>query len=233
MSRIVPHGEWLEARVELLRREKELTRLRDELAAARRALPWERVTKDYVFQGPDGDVSLSGLFAGRRQLLVYHFMFGPDWEKGCKSCSFWADGFNLVPAHLAQRDVSFVAVSRAPLETLQAFARRMGWTFPWVSSGQTDFNFDYGVSFEAREVDEQRPAYNYGTSRPHGTEMPGFSCFACDDAGAVHHTYSTYGRGLDPMNPAYQLLDLTPLGRDEESLPFPMSWVRLRDEYGV
>lgn len=233
MNRVVAHEEWLQARTDLLRREKELTRLRDEIAAARRALPWERVEKDYVFQGPEGDVALSGLFAGRSQLLVYHFMFGPDWEKGCKSCSFWADGFALAPAHLAQRDVSLVAVSRAPLERLQAFARRMGWTFPWVSSGRTDFNFDYGVSFDARDVEEQRLAYNYGTSRPHGGEMPGFSCFARDDDGAVHHTYSTYGRGLDPMNPAYQLLDLTPRGRDEDALPFPMSWVRLHDEYGV
>jgi predicted dithiol-disulfide oxidoreductase (DUF899 family) len=233
MNRIVSHEEWLRARVDFLQREKELTRLRDELGAARRALPWERVTTEYVFQGPDGAVRLADLFAGRRQLLVYHFMFGPDWEKGCKSCSFWADGFTLAPAHLAQRDVSFVAISRAPVERLQAFARRMGWTFFWVSSGGNDFNADYAVSFEARDVEERRLAYNFGTSRPEGTEMPGLSCFWRDDDGTVCHTYSTYGRGIDAMNPVYQLLDVTPRGRDEDGLPFPMAWVRLRDEYGV
>jgi predicted dithiol-disulfide oxidoreductase (DUF899 family) len=233
MNPIVSHEEWLRARTELLQREKELTRLRDELSAARRALPWERVAKSYVFQGPAGDVTLPDLFAGRRQLLVYHFMFGPDWERGCKSCSFWADGFNGTPAHLARRDVSFAAISRAPLEKLQAFARRLGWTFPWLSSGTCDFNFDYAVSFDERDVAEQRLAYNFGTSRAFQTEMPGLSCFYRADDGTVLHTYSTYARGIDVLNPAYQLLDLAPRGRDEQGLSFPMEWVRLHDEYGA
>jgi predicted dithiol-disulfide oxidoreductase (DUF899 family) len=232
MSRIVSHDEWLRARIELLAREKELTRLRDDLAVARRALPRERVTKEHVFEGPHGDVTLSDLFAGRSQLLVYHFMFGPDWERGCKSCSFWADGFQATPPHLAARDVSFAAISRAPLAKLEAFARRLGWSFPWFSSGKTDFNLDYGVSFAERDVTAKRPLYNFGTSRPEGTEMPGLSCFVRGDDGAVLHSYSTYGRGIEAFNPTYQLLDLAPRGRDEGALSFPMAWVRLHDEYG-
>ena len=227
----VSHDEWLRARKDLLQREKEFTRQRDQLSAARRALPWERVEKTYVFQGPDGDRTLGELFAGRRQLLVYHFMFGPDRERGCKSCSFWADGFDGIPVHLAQRDVSFVAISRAPVDRLQAFARRMGWTFPWFSSGKTDFNFDHGVSFAEDDVAAKRLAYNFGTSRPEGTEMPGVSCFIRDDDGAICHTYSAYARGIDILNPAYCWLDLTPLGRDEDGLSDSMEWVRLHDEY--
>lgn len=228
---VVSHERWTEARKDILRREKDFTRMRDELSAARRALPWERVEKPYVFQGPGGERTLAELFDGRRQLVVYHFMFGPDWEKGCKSCSFWADGFDGIPAHLAHRDVTFVAISRAPLAKLQAFARRMGWSFPWFSSGGCDFNFDYGVSFDERDAAEKRPTYNFGTQHPEGTEMPGVSCFICDDDGAVFHTYSTYGRGIDILNPAYAFLDVAPLGRDEDALPFTMSWVRLHDEY--
>lgn len=229
--RIVSRDEWLAARQGLLAREKDFMRLRDQLSSERRALPWERVDKPYVFQGAAGRETLADLFAGRRQLVVYHFMFAPEWETGCKSCSFWADNFNGIITHLEQRDVSLAAISRAPLAKLQAFAARMGWSFKWVSSADSDFNYDYHVSFKPQEQ-QGEPVYNYTRYQGTMSDLPGFSVFYRDEAGGIFHTYSTYGRGLDPMNAAYQILDLVPKGRDEADLPHPMAWVRLHDLYG-
>ena len=217
------------ARLALLGREKELNRLRDELAAERRRLPWVPVTKEYEFQGLDGQLTMRDLFDGRSQLIVYHFMFGPDWEEGCPSCSFWADSFNGMPVHLAHRDASLVAVSSAPYAQIEEYRQRMGWLFRWVSSAGSDFNYDYGVSF----TPEQRAAgaeYNYRQSEV-ADELPGLSVFALDEAGQVFHAYSTYSRGLDPINSGYQLLDLTPKGRDEDDLPWTMAWLRRHDSY--
>jgi predicted dithiol-disulfide oxidoreductase (DUF899 family) len=229
---IASKARWVEARRALLSLEKELTRQRDELSAARRALPWVRVEEPYAFDTADGTRTLSGLFAGRSQLVIYHFMFGPDWEAGCKSCSFWADNFNGITAHLAQRDVTLMAVSRAPLSKLEGFARRLGWTFPWASSSpDSHFNFDFGVSFTPEEVASEVKAYNYGLNKPEGTEMPGVSVFAKRASGDVFHTYSCFARGIDMLNNAYNYLDLVPKGRDEESLSFTMQWVRLHDQY--
>lgn len=225
-------SEWLAARKSLLVKEKALTRMHDELSAERRALPWLRVTEPYVFDGPNGQETLAQLFAGRSQLVVYHFMFAPEWESGCKSCSFWADSFNGVVEHLAQRDVSFVAISRAALPKLQAFQQRMGWCFKWLSSQGNSFNFDFHVSFGADQLARGEAVYNYGSLTQPGTDMPGISVFAKDAGGDVFHTYGTYGRGIEVINAAYQLLDLVPKGRDEDGLPMPMSWVRLRDQYG-
>jgi predicted dithiol-disulfide oxidoreductase (DUF899 family) len=229
---IVSRDEWIEARKRLLAREKEFTRLRDRLSAERRALPWTRVDKDYVFEGPNGKETLSQLFEGRNQLIVYHFMYGPDWETPCKSCSFWADNFNGIIAHLNQRDVTFVAVSRAPLAKLQAFAKRLGWSFTWVSSGGCDFNYDYRVSFTPEERAQGTGTYNYGPRQTSMSDLPGISVFFKDKDGAVYHTYSCYARGLDMLNNAYHYLDLVPKGRDEAGLPYTMAWVRIRDEYG-
>jgi predicted dithiol-disulfide oxidoreductase (DUF899 family) len=225
----VSRNEWLEARKALLAEEKELAHAREAVAARRRALPKVRVTKDYRFVGEDGERTLAALFGPHGQLVVYHFMFGPDWTEGCSSCSFWADGYDRMPAHLAARDVAFAAISRGPLERLLAYRDRMGWSFPWLSSAGSDFNFDYGVSF--RDDDEER-VYNYGRGRFDGTEAPGLSVFQRDPDGAVFHTYSTFARGLDPLNPGYQLLDLVPKGRDEAHLPWSQAWVRRRDRYG-
>jgi predicted dithiol-disulfide oxidoreductase (DUF899 family) len=224
---IVSHDEWLAARVELLAKEKELTRARDELTRARRALPWERVEREYVFDGPDGEESLADLFAGRSQLLVYHFMFDPDDEAGCPICSFWADNFDPIVVHLAARDVTMVAVSRAPLAKLEAYRARLGWRFKWVSSGDGGFNRDFGVAFEPDELSE--PVYNYGTLAPRRPDREGVSVFAKDADGRVFHTYSAYARGIDLVNTAYNYLDLVPNGRDEDGRgPF---WVRRHDEY--
>jgi predicted dithiol-disulfide oxidoreductase (DUF899 family) len=228
---IVSSSEWVAARKQLLQKEKEFTRLRDQLSAERRALPWTRIDKDYVFDGPGGRETLAQLFGDRSQLVVYHFMFAPEWEVGCKSCSFWADNFNGITAHLRERDVAFVAISRAPLAKLQAFARRLGWTFKWVSSNGTDFNYDFEVSFQPDAAARGDATYNFARLQHAGTDMPGISVFARDESGAVYRTYSTYGRGLDMMNTAYHYLDLVPKGRDEAGLPFTMSWVKLRDLY--
>ena len=228
MHPVVSHEAWLAASRELLAKEKEFTRLRDELSRQRRALPWERVEKDYSFEAPEGRVALADLFGGRSQLLVYHLMFGPDWTEACKSCSFWADNFNGIDVHLAHRDTALVAVSRAPLAALEAYRRRMGWTFRWVSSGGSDFNFDYKVSSRPGEAEL---AYNFGTMTVGPGEMPGFSAFRRGDDGAIYHTYSTYARGVDMLNGAYHLLDLTSKGRDEAGLSFTMEWVRRRDQY--
>jgi len=225
--RIVSQEEWLKARREFLVKEKAFTRVRDELARQRRELPWVKVEKDYVFDAPEGRVSLGDLFGGKGQLLVYHFMFGPDWNEGCPSCSFWADNYNGVDVHLAHRDTALVAISRAPLSKLEAYRKRMGWTFRWVSSAGNDFNFDYDASFKP---DEERQLYNFGTMKPYGEETPGISVFRRGDDGAIYHTYSTYARGLDMLNGAYHLLDLTSKGRHEDP-DHPMSWVRRHDSY--
>ena len=230
---ILSRDEWVDARRRLLAKEKDFLRLRDELSRERRELPWERVAKSYVFDGAAGKESLADLFAGRSQLIVYHFMFAPEAENGCKSCSFWADSYNGIIPHLNQRDVSFAAVSRAPLSKLQAFAARLGWSFKWVSSGNNDFNYDYQVSFRPEEVARGAATYNYANYREAMPDLPGFSVFLKDADGAVFHTYSTYARGLDPMNVTYQLLDLVPKGRDETGLPHPMSWVRFHDQYAT
>ena len=229
--KIVSREEWIAARKALMTREKELTQAREALSRQRRELPWVKVDKDYVFDGPDGKVTLGDLFKGRPQLVVQHVMFAPEWDAACKSCSFWVDGFERMVPHLAARDTTMVAVSRAPLAKLEAFKQRMGWTFDWVSSGTNDFNYDYGVSFTQGQIDAGDAKYNYGTTPLYGPELPGISVFFRDDKGIVFHTYSTFARGLDMMNAAYHYLDLTPLGRHEEGLPYPMDWVRLRDQY--
>jgi predicted dithiol-disulfide oxidoreductase (DUF899 family) len=223
---VVGHDEWLDARKQLLAKEKEFTRARDELTKQRQALPWEPVEKEYVFDGPNGKETLADLFDGLSQLVVYHFMFAPEDDAGCKSCSFWADNFNPNVIHLNARDVSFAAVSRAPFEKLQAYRQRMGWNFHWVSSGETDFNFDYGVSFTPEQQDEQ--LYNYDSLPPRIADREGLSVFARDD-GRIFHTYSAYGRGIDLVNTAYNYLDLVPKGRDEGDQG--QSWVRRHDEY--
>lgn len=228
--RIGTRKEWTAARLELLAREKELNRRRDELAEERRRLPWVPVEKDYRFKGPDGPRSLHDLFEGRGQLLVYHFMFGPDWDEGCPSCSFWADSFDGVAVHLAARDVTLACVSRAGYEKLAAYRARMGWTFPWYSSAESDFNYDFGVSF-ITEQQRNGGTYNFAHHEHPLDELPGLSAFASDGSGAVFHTYSTYARGLDPINSAYQLLDLAPRGRDEGGLEWPMAWLRRHDSY--
>jgi len=223
--------EWLEARKALLAKEKEFTRLRDQLSQQRRELPWVKVEPSYEFEGPDGDVSLADLFDGKSQLLVYHFMLGPDWEKPCKSCSFWADNFNGIEAHLAQRDVSMVTISRAPFAQIQGWKERMGWAFPWYSSHGSSFNYDYHVSFTDEERKKGECYYNYTTSSLSTPEAPGVSVFYKDDGGEIFHTYSCYSRGLDMLNGAYHYLDLVPKGRDEGELSYPMAWLRLRHEY--
>ncbi|MCC8962810.1 DUF899 domain-containing protein [Bradyrhizobium sp. Pear76] len=228
---IVSREQWIAARKALMISEKELTQAREAVSRQRRELPWVKVDQDYVFDGPDGKVTLGDLFKGRPQLVVQHVMFAPEWDAACKSCSFWVDGFERMVPHLAARDTTMVAISRAPLAKLEAFKKRMGWTFDWLSSGTNDFNYDYGVSFTQGQIDAGDAKYNYGTTPLYGPELPGISVFFRDEEGSVFHTYSTFARGLDMMNAAYHYLDLTPLGRHEEGLPYPMDWVRLRDQY--
>jgi predicted dithiol-disulfide oxidoreductase (DUF899 family) len=228
--KVATREEWLKARVALLEAEKEFTRRRDELSRQRRELPWERVEKNYVFEGPYGPETLSDLFAGRTQLIIYHFMLGPNWEEGCKSCSFLADHFDPTRIHLAHRDVTFAVVSRAPMPRIQAFQKRMGWRFHWVSAYQSDFQRDYGVHFTKEELAGEVD-YNYGKTRFGSEEAPGLSVFYKDEGGTIFHTYSTYARGLDALVGAYQFLDLVPKGRDEDGLAFTMSWVRHHDRY--
>jgi predicted dithiol-disulfide oxidoreductase (DUF899 family) len=228
--RVVTRNEWVAERKALLAREKELTRLRDQIARERRALPWVRVDKNYAFDTREGRRTLGELFDGRRQLLVQHFMFGPGWEQGCKSCSFMADHSDGMNVHLAHRDVTLVAVSRAPLAEIERFRQRMGWQFEWVSSHGTDFNRDFGVTFTPAEVAKGKINYNYGDWPHAGEEWPGVSVFYKDDAGEVFHTYSTYGRGVEVMMHTYNMLDLTPKGRDERDGE-GMAWVRHHDRY--
>ena len=232
--KIVSRDAWLEARKRLLDKEKAFMHQRDELSAERRALPWERVDKAYVFDTPEGKQTLADLFDGRSQLVIYHFMYGPNaGSKPCKSCSFWADNFERSVVHLTARDVTMLAVSRGPLAKLEAFKKRMGWTFKWVSSGGTDFNFDYNVSFPKDAEQNGGATYNYVPKTFAATEMPGISVFYKDADGAVFHTYSCYARGIDAMNATYQYLDLVPKGRDEAGLPDTMTWVRYHDAYGT
>ncbi len=231
MAEIVDDASWASARLELLAAEKELQRLRDEVAAKRRKLPARKIDSAYVFEGPRGAAPLADLFGECSQLIVYHFMYHPDWEAGCKSCSFWADSYDGVIAHLAARDVGFAAISRAPLETLLAYQQRMGWSFAWYSSADSSFNYDFGVSFTQDEIDAGSGNYNYTEGAGRIEELPGLSVFRKGGDGSILHTYSTFSRGLDPLNPVYQMLDLVPKGRDEDGLPYPMDWVRRHDEY--
>ena len=229
--KVVSKDEWIEARKRLLTKEKEFTRLRDQLSQQRRDLPWEAVNKEYAFEGPNGKQTLPDLFDGRSQLIVYHFMFGPGWEAGCPHCSFWADNFNDIIVHLNQRDVTMIAVSRAPYSQLAAYKKRMGWSFKWVSSSETDFNFDYHVSFTPEEMAKNAVFYNYTIQEPGDSEREGVSVFYKDPTGRVFHTYSAYARGIDMLNAAYNYLDLAPKGRDEAGHDFTQFWVRRHDEY--
>ena len=228
---VVAKNSWLTARKTLLAHEKELTHLRDQIARERRALPWVRVDKNYVFEGLEGRRTLSELFEGRRQLLVQHFMFGPGWEQGCKSCSYMADHIDGMNVHLAHRDVTMLVVSRAPLAEIEPFRQRMGWQFKWVSSHSTDFNRDFGVSFSEEDRINGEVLYNYTRMPFPSDEAPGISVFYKDDAGEIFHTYSTYGRGVEVMMGTYNLLDLTPKGRDEHNPAYTMDWVRHHDRY--
>ncbi len=229
--RIVSKDEWLAARKAYLAEEKAFTRARDELSRKRRELPWEKVEKTYVFDGPHGKETFADLFDGKSQLIVYHFMLGPGWEQGCPSCSLLADHFDGAVVHLAQRDVAFVVVSRAPLPQIEAFKRRMGWHFKWVSSFGNDFNYDYHVSFTADDKAKGTVNYNYQDQQFPSDEAPGASVFYRNAAGNIFHTYSCYGRGLDILIGAYNFLDLAPKGRDEGGLAYSMAWVRHHDRY--
>jgi predicted dithiol-disulfide oxidoreductase (DUF899 family) len=228
---VVSPAQWLAARRELLREEKALTRERDRLAEKRRALPWVKMEKTYTFDSASGPVSLADLFGDRSQLVVQHFMLGPGWEEGCKSCSFMTDHFNAAAVHLPARDVSFAAISRASLAEILAFKERMGWNVTWVSAQGTDFNFDFHVSFRPGDFASGSVCYNYDQqSFPHD-EAPGVSVFARDHAGTVYHTYSTFGRGVEFIMGTYAILDLVPKGRDEENLEYGMAWLRHHDRY--
>ena len=229
-SKIVSKAEWLVARKDLLTREKELTRLRDEVSRHRRELPWVKVDKEYLFEGPDGKETLADLFDGRSQLIVYHFMFGPGWEEGCKSCSYLADHFDGANWHLPHRDVTLAVISRAPLSELEPYKKRLGWRFKWVSSHGNDFNFDYHVSATDDEKAKERMFYNYQTDELNCDEMPGLSVFYKNENGDVFHTYSTYARGLDILVSTYNFLDFVPKGRDENP-DSTMDWVRRHDKY--
>jgi predicted dithiol-disulfide oxidoreductase (DUF899 family) len=229
---IVNSDQWLEARKDLLRKEKEFSRLRDELTQQRRDLPWERVEKEYTFDGPDGKETLGDLFGDCSQLVIYHFMFGPDWPDGCKICSMLGDHYDPLVVHLAHRDVTLVTVSRAPLGMLDAFKKRMGWSFRWVSSVDSEFNWDYHVTFTQEELDSGQAYYNYQKPAKFPvTESPGISSFYKDTSGNIFHTYSSFGRGLENFLGIYNFLDIVPEGRNESELPYPMAWVRHKDRY--
>lgn len=230
---IVSREEWLEARKSLLQREKELTRLRDRLSADRRKLPWVRIDKPYVFEGPLGRRTLADLFDGRSQLMTYHFMFGPNWQQGCPSCSFLADHIDGALLHLEERDVKLMAVSRAPYSTIAPFKRRMGWQFDWVSSHGTDFNYDFQASHTPQDISNNTAYYNYELLEYPSEETHGISVFYKDAAGEIFHTYSSYARGCETFANTYNFLDIAPKGRDEEAFEFPMAWVRHHDRYGA
>ncbi|MBI3784549.1 MAG: thioredoxin family protein [Deltaproteobacteria bacterium] len=229
--KVVSHQQWLAERTALLAKEKELTRLRDELSQQRRELPWERVDKEYVFDGSQGPQTLADLFGKCSQLIVYHFMFAPDWDAGCKHCSFWADNFNGIDVHLKHRDVSFVAISRAPFSKIEAYKKRMGWSFTWLSSFRNDFNYDYQASFRPEEMAAGAVFYNYTKQTMDIAEREGVSVFYKDPRGTIFHTYSSHARGIDMLNCAYNYLDLAPKGRDEDDLNFTQAWVSRHDEY--
>ena len=230
-NRIVSRDEWLAARKQHLKKEKELTRLRDRLSAERRALPWVKVEKNYVFDAPEGKKTLADLFDGRSQLIVQHFMFGPGWEEGCVGCSFGADHVDGARLHFEHRDVTFAAVSRAPLPQLAAFKKRMGWRFTWVSSFGSDFNYDFHVSFTKDDEAKGKAFYNFELRDFESEEMSGISVFYRDGNGDIFHTYSTYARGDELLSSAYMYLDLVPKGRDEADLPYPSAWWRHHDKY--
>ncbi|MDH3660406.1 MAG: DUF899 domain-containing protein [Alphaproteobacteria bacterium] len=230
-ARIATREEWLKARLDLLEQEKAFTRQRDQLNRKRRELPMVAVDKDYVFEGPDGKETLADLFGPCSQLIVQHFMYGKGWSEGCPSCSFWADGFDGTTIHMRHRDASFVAASNAPLDEIEAYKQRMGWRFKWVSSYGTDFNRDYHVTFTKEEMEAGPVYYNYKQTSFPVEEAPGISIFYKDDKGGVFHTYSCYARGLDMLNTAYHYIDLLPKGRDEDGLPYTMSWLRRHDQY--
>ena len=228
---IVSRQKWLDARRKLLQEEKDFTRIRDQLSQRRRELPWVRVENDYIFDTADGKQSLSDLFEGRSQLIIYHFMYGPDWEEGCPSCSFWADNFNGIDIHLKHRDANLVVVSRAGLDQLQSYKNKMGWDFKWVSSFGNNFNYDYQASFSVEEMEKGEMFYNFNTGSFPADESPGISVFYQDSQGEVFHSYSCYARGLDMLNGAYHYMDLLPKGRDEDDLDFTMAWLRRHDQY--
>ena len=230
-SKIASRADWLAARRQFLAKEKEFTRLRDELSRQRRELPWEKVEKSYTFEGPQGKQSLADLFGGRSQLVVYHFMFGPGWKEGCPSCSYIADSFDGMSVHLAARDTALVATSHATYPEIAGFKKRMGWRFPWFSANANDFNFDYRVSFTKEEMARGKVQYNYDQTEFPSEEAPGLSVFYKNDKGEIFHTYSTYARGLDILLGTYNMLDMTPKGRDEDNLPHTMAWVRHHDRY--
>lgn len=229
--KVVSEVEWLAARQELLAKEKEFTRQRDAISAERRKMPWRKVEKEYVFDTAGGKKTLADLFGRRSQLIVYHFMLGPGWAEGCPGCSFLGDHFDGSVVHLAQRDVTITAVSRAPLPEIEAFRKRMGWRFPWASSYGNDFNRDFHVSFGKDELAAGKVYYNYEQKEFPSEEAPGASVFYKDSAGGIFHTYSTYARGLDILLGTYNLLDLTPKGRDEKGLKSSMEWLRHHDKY--
>jgi predicted dithiol-disulfide oxidoreductase (DUF899 family) len=228
---VVSHEEWEAARKKLLEKEKEFSKLREELTKLRQALPWEKVEKEYTFDGPRGKETLADLFDGKSQLIVYHFMFDPEWTEGCKSCSIIADHYNPSIIHLNHRDVAMVTVSRAPLEKLEAYKKRMGWSFKWVSSFASDFNFDYHVSFTPEQAEKGETYYNYRIEKSAGGERPGISVFYKSENGGIFHTYSAFSRGLENLIGAYALLDMVPKGRDESTLKNGMDWVRRHDQY--
>lgn len=227
---VVDDAAWLAARLDLLKREKELTRLRDELSAERRKLPWRLIDKDYRFDTVQGEQDLAALFGTCSQLLVYHFMYGPDADAGCPGCSWWADNYDPNVVHLAQRDIKLIAVARAPLAKLISYNDRMGWSFDWASSFQSDFNMDFHVSFSQQAIDAGKAFYNYTETGNIPSEAPGVSIFAKQD-GNIYHTYSTFSRGLDMLNAGYHMMDLTPKGRDEGQLEYATAWLRRHDEY--
>jgi len=226
---IVSQDEWLIARKKLLAKEKEFTQLRDKLSAERRALPWVKVEKDYIFDGEQGQQNLADLFGDKSQLMIYHFMLGPDWDEGCPSCSFWADNFNGIDIHLAHRDIAFLAISRGDHEKLAAYKKRMGWNFKWMSSLNSDFNYDMGVSLSTENSMNNEITYNYRKQPYFMDELQGVSVFYKSDEGEIFHTYSTYSRGVDILNSAYNYIDLSPKGRDEED--GIMNWLRRHDQY--
>ena len=228
--KVVSHEKWIAARKGLLAKEKKFSKLRDQMNRQRRELPWEKVEKDYVFNGPGGKETLADLFDGKGQLLVYHFMFGPEWGEGCPHCSFWADHFDSVNVHVGQRDTTFAVISRAPLKEIAPFKKRMGWKFKWVSSFGTDFNFDFNVSFTPQQIKSGVLPYNYGKFKMEIDELQGVSAFYKDSRGDIFHTYSSYARGIDLMNTTYNFLDLTAKGRDENP-ERTQDWVRYHDEY--
>lgn len=228
--KVVSEKQWLTARKKFLAEEKKFTKLRDQMNRKRRALPWVKVEKEYVFEGPDGRQTLSELFNGKSQLITYHFMFGPDWDEGCAHCSFWADHYDGTLVHLAHRDTTLVVVSRAPFAEIKRFQKRMGWRFKWVSSAKNSFNFDYHVSFTPEELRTHKAVYNYRPLDMDIDEREGVSAFYKDSKGDIYHTYSSYERGIDMLNTTYHFLDLTAKGRDEDP-EHSQSWVRSHDKY--